>query len=200
MCEQPQQARAKFTEKQNEPSSCGAKIPCVTRRSGYRDGMKKIWFALIAMLALSSPTALASQTYFGIGFYSLYWIPIFPGVQVVHDFDSSNSGFGMRGSLASLLIFTGVSVDAYYRVPLDSSGLNTYLGAGVGGDLLLSLGAGAFSRWNVHGLIGLARPVNTAYWFVEAAPGAAFGNGLSGSTIQWSFYLNLAFGLNFPLR
>jgi hypothetical protein len=52
----------------------------------------------------------------------------------------------------------------------------------------------------VHGLIGLAGPVNTAYWFVEAAPGVAFGNDLSGATAQGSFYLNLAFGLNFPLR
>ena len=72
--------------------------------------------------------------------------------------------------------------------------------AGVGGDLLLSLGSGAYSKINLHGLIGLAGPVNTAYWFVEAAPGAANGNGLSGAMTQWSFYLNVAFGLNFPLR
>ena len=94
--------------------------------------MKKIWLALIAVFALSSPTALASQTYFGIGFYSFYYIPVVPGIQITHDFDSSDSGFGIRGAAASTLIASVVSLDAYYRVPLDSNGLNTYLGAGVG--------------------------------------------------------------------
>jgi hypothetical protein len=109
-------------------------------QSDYPEDMKKFCFSLIALLAISNSTALASQTYFGVGFYSLYWVPIFPGIQVVHDFDSSNSGFGVRGSLASLLIFTGYSLDAYYRVPLNSDGLNTYLGAGVGGVCCFHLG------------------------------------------------------------
>jgi hypothetical protein len=169
--------------------------------SDYPEDMKKFCFSLIALLAISNPTVLASQTYFGVGFYSVYYLPIAFGIQLAHDFDSENSGFGVRGAVASyLLLLNVVSLDAYYRVPLDSNGLNTYFGAGVGGDLVLSLGSGAYSSFNLHGLIGLAGPVNTGYWFVEAAPDAAYGNGLSGAMTHWSFSLNLAFGLNFPLR
>jgi hypothetical protein len=152
--------------------------------------MKKFSLCLLIFFAISSPKALADQAYFGVGFY-----PFFPGIQIAYDFDLNSSGFGVRGAVASMLIISGFSLDAYYRVPLSTDGLNTYLGAGVGGDLILSLGVGAFARWNVHGLIGLAGPVNSqAHWFVEVPLGVAF------SEAREDFYFGAAFGLNFLLQ
>jgi hypothetical protein len=167
--------------------------------------MKKIWLALIALLAISShQQVLAGDAYFGIGSFGFAYVPL-PAIQIGYDFDSRSSGFGVRGAVMPFILLDQILIDAYYRVPLNEDGFNAYVGAGVGGLYLNLFGLTSIGLVYAHGLLGLAGNIDSDHtWFLEFTPGAAFvvidNNVQMTSESRSEFYYAFAAGLNFPLR
>jgi hypothetical protein len=139
--------------------------------------MKKLLRIVLACCIFSSPhIAHAEGAYFGVGGQLVSFVPV-PEIQVGYDFDSASSGFGVKVSLASLLLLNQVDVDGYYRFERNDTGANMYVGAGGGGRLILAIGAdgGVFTTWNVHGLLGVMNPIAPKLaWFSELRIGAEF--------------------------
>jgi hypothetical protein len=153
--------------------------------------MKKFLLCLLVIFATSS-SSLAAETYFGVGLRSYFIAPL-PSVQVGYDFESRETGFGVRAGLSSVLFFTDVVVDGYYRIPLDDTGSGFYGGLGVGA--LLSFGfnqvAGS-TAWHVHALIGWSRTSGPASaWMLELTPGIVWSNP------NITPYIAVSFGFNF---
>jgi hypothetical protein len=135
--------------------------------------MKKILLVLTVVLSsLMLWSDAAEGASFGVrlgGVYVVIPVP-FIGVQASYDFGSNGEGFGVRTAVeTNFFLASGVLVDAYYRFPLDASGSNVFVGAGVGG-YFVTIAAGQFLP-EVHGVIGYEGTVGPGTsWFIEANP------------------------------
>jgi hypothetical protein len=135
--------------------------------------MKKILLVLMVVLSsLMISSAAAEGASFGVrlgGVYVIVPVP-FIGVQASYDFGSNGEGFGIRAAVeTNFFLATGVLADAYYRFPLDSSGSNVFVGAGVGG-YFVTIASGQLLP-EVHGVIGYEGIVGPGTsWFIEANP------------------------------
>jgi hypothetical protein len=167
--------------------------------------MKRILIVLIVSIALlGSSQSQASSFSFGISLQGITDLKsVFPlgAIQIGYDFGTALEGFSLEAYGFTLLFFTEVGVQGFYRVPVSNEGSNIYVGAGA---LLFvgfvpgvqastpDLGSGSSSSLNsplvAHGLIGWEAPINSDYtYFLEAAPGFRINNG--------DFFLRVGLGL-----
>jgi hypothetical protein len=171
--------------------------------------MKRILIVLIASVALlGSSQSQASSFSFGISLQGITDLKsVFPlgAIQIGYDFGTASEGFSLEAYGFTLLFFTEIGVQGFYRIPVSipvsNEDSNIYVGAGA---LLFvgfvpgvqastpDLGSGSSSSLSsplvVHGLIGWEAPINSEYtYFLEAAPGFRTNTG--------DFFLRISLGL-----
>jgi hypothetical protein len=166
---------------------------------------------ILASLALS-PRAFAESAYFGVRADIILPLGVsntslsipLPGIQVGYDFGTqSEPGFGVRGTLNSLIFVSKISVDALYRIPTEPSGAGWYVGAGA--DALIVLIANVGPAFGAHAVAGYNFALSDSLAaFLEVSPGAFFSSGTSlfssGASLGTSlFYVSFAAGINFRL-
>jgi hypothetical protein len=159
----------------------------------------------LASLMFSMP-ASAEGGYFGVrgdgliplattvsGFPGLIVLPLL-GFQGGYDFgDVAEPGFGVRGTLRTLVIINELSLDALYRIPTDETGAGWYFGAGGDVVFVVSFGVGGGAAlFGAHGVAGYNFPISdTISAFVEAQPGGYFAG------VGSLFYVSFGAGFNF---
>jgi hypothetical protein len=167
--------------------------------------MKRILIVLIASIALlGSSQSQASSFSFGISLQGITDLKsVFPlgAFQIGYDFGTASQGISLEAYGFTLLFFTEIGVQGFYRIPVSNEGSNLYVGAGalnfvgfVPGVQASTpdLGSGASSSLSsplvAHGLIGWEAPINADYtYFIEAAPGVRTDSG--------NFFLRVSLGL-----
>jgi hypothetical protein len=167
--------------------------------------MKRILIVLITSLALlGSSQSLAGSYSFGISLQAVTDLKrVFPlgAIQIGYDFGTASEGFSLEAYGFTLLFFTQIGLQGFYRIPVSSDGANLYVGAGafvfvgfVPGVQVATpdLGSGSSSSLSsplvAHGLIGWEAPINSDYtYFLEAAPGVRTESG--------DFFLRVSIGL-----